>query len=238
MSNGTMGNSVDEQIQEVQENARFECQHLLDSARFSTLRDSHLRGSLAGVSILVRPDRVQPDTCRIDVICQSAGQLRVGWERIPLELVDTEEDQVIARGVLDSGGRARFTLPYGSRERSLRFRDPVVVLEVPALAFAFQGQPEGAPHLESSKKSERLSIDYTIVGSIPGQRTLKIVVEALDHSLRGGTVRVEIRSPRGRQSQDVELVSNDGLRGEWEIREELLGTGEPEDLKIEARPLG
>ena len=229
---------MNEQILEAQESARLECLDLLDSARFSTWRDSHLRGSVAGVSILVRPDSAKPDTCRIDVICQSAGQLRVDWERIPLELVDTETNQVIARSVFDSGGRSRFTLPYGTRERSLRFRDPIVTLDVPALAFAFHGQPEGTPHFESSKQSEQLSIDYAIEGAIPGQRTLKIVVEALDHSLRGGTVRVEIRSPRGRQSQDVELVSKDGLRGEWEIREELLGSGAPGDLKIEARPLG
>jgi hypothetical protein len=238
MSNGIISNNVDEQLSELLETARLECMNLLDSARFSTWRDCHLNGSLAGISILVRPDRAQPDTCRIDVICQSAGQLRIDWERVPLELVDSETDRVLARGVLDSGGRSRFTVPSDTQERRLRFRNPVVTLEVPALAFAMCGGPP--PDLERSKQSGQLSIVYAIEGEVPGQRTLKITVRSLEPSLRGGKVRVEIRSKRSPKighSKDIDLVYEEGEVGEWEIREEILGITDAGDLKIEAQPL-
>src|ERR1039457_2334823 len=114
---------------DLMERVREECIGLLDSARFSTWRDLHLKGELATVSILVRPeerpDGGDPDTCCVMVICQAAGHLLVEWNRVPLELVDVESGQVLHRDVLDSRGRALFKVPYvGVRERGLRFQDP------------------------------------------------------------------------------------------------------------------
>jgi len=100
------------------------------------------------------------------------------------------------------------------------------------------GKVQGADDLPPSHtESEQLSIEYTMEGD-PPDRTLIITVRALDPALRGGRVRVEVRSKRSGKVHDetIDLQYDEGEKGYLRIREELLGIPEMGDLKIEAHP--
>jgi hypothetical protein len=237
MSNGIVGDGVDEQSFELLERARLECLNLLDSARFSTWKGLHLNGALTAISILPRPDREDPDTCRIELICHGAGHIRVEWERVPLELVDTESERVLYRGVLDARGRSMFKVPSGGpQERYLRFRHP----EPPDVEFEFRaellalagGGPDELPPL---KESDRLSVELILVP----ERTLRIIVKALDASLQNGAVVVDIRSRQTSAiaySATIPLEFDEGMRGKWDIQVENLGFSVDDILIVEVRP--
>jgi hypothetical protein len=192
---------------------------------------------------MTRPEVEKPEVCRIEVVCQSAGHLHVDWERVPLELVaieanDIEAKRVLARGVLDARGRWSFSLPSGPQEQSLRFRNPLITLELPAMAFVagFAGSLAEMP--SKVGKSDMLSATWKI-HIVNKKRVLNISVRALDPSLQHRAVRIEIltmNTGQVRHSATLDMTYDNGMSGVLEIREALLGLSENKDLKVEVRP--
>lgn len=228
--------AIDEEISDPSERARRECEALLNSSTstFSTGKNLHLRGALTTVSILVRPDPQNPADCRIDVICQAVGRMKVDWERIPLVLVDPTTRATLQSSVLQSSGRATLNLPYGDgSERELGFRYDGVEMLLSARALAlFGGTPGGK--LPPPAKSDRILVEAKLV---PVQ-TLRIEIRALDPSLKGSKVRVEIRSKKYGVlfSEEVSLKFGDGMLGFSDPPPEALRVPVGEHLSVAVRP--
>src|SRR5215813_11126870 len=75
-------------VTNLSEQALSECQQLLNSAKFNLRRNLYLAGKLTSISLLIQPD-LEDTVCRVvQVLCHSAGQLRVDWDRVAIWMVE------------------------------------------------------------------------------------------------------------------------------------------------------
>ena len=226
---------------DLSEQALKECQVLLASARLTLRRGLYLQGELTSVTLLVQPDLEDAAFRRVRVMCHSAGQLKVDWERVGFWLRDAETKETLNAVVLDARGQSAMLRVRYSDARKLEFLDPAFSLSP---SFSYEdlfslAAPVGSEtpfSLTGLSGDERLEAQASLLPD----RSLHVKVRARHDSLRGATVVIEIRLKRTQEvlySATFSLRFEDGRLGDWVVKDELSVLPAQEEFELFIRPV-